>query len=139
MVKIRLLSNAENCFSAFESSGHASGGHAGGNYSGSGHALRGSHADFGDNDGKPEKGGNIVCAAVTILLKTAVLSLSAAPKERSSLKGERRAGNPGYLSAKVTAFSEEDKPRLQYLLEFLTIGLMAIEAEYPDCLDLQIE
>ena len=133
MVKIRLLSNAENCFSAFESSGHASGSHAGGNYAGSG------HADFGDNDGKPEKGGNIVCAAVTILLKTAVLSLSSAQKESSSLKAEIRADNPGYLSAKVTAFSEEDKPRLQYLLEFLTIGLMAIEAEYPDCLDLQIE
>ena len=133
MVKIRLLSNAENCFSAFESSGHASGGHAGGNYAGSG------HADFGDNDGKPEKGGNIVCAAVTILLKTAVLSLSSAQKESSSLKAEIRADNSGYLSAKVTAFSEEDRPRLQYLLEFLTIGLMAIEAEYPDCLDLQIE
>lgn len=133
MVKIRLLSNAENCFSAFESSGHASGGHAGGNHAGSG------HADFGDNDGKPEKGGNIVCAAVTILLKTAVLSLSSAQKESSSLKAEIRADNPGYLSAKVTAFSEEDRPRLQYLLEFLTIGLMAIEAEYPDCLDLQIE
>ena len=133
MVKIRLLSNAENCFSAFESSGHASGGHAGGNYAGSG------HADFGDNDGKPEKGGNIVCAAVTILLKTAVLSLSSAQKESSSLKAEIRADNPGYLSAKITAFSEDDKPRLQYLLEFLTIGLMAIEAEYPDCLDLQIE
>lgn len=129
MVKIRLLSNAENCFSAFESSGHAGGGHA----------LHGSHADFGDNDGKPEKGGNIVCAAVTILLKTAVLSLSSAQKESSSLKAEIRADNPGYLSAKITAFSEEDKPRLQYLLEFLTIGLMAIEAEYPDCLDLQIE
>ena len=133
MVKIRLLSNAENCFSAFESSGHASGGHAGGNYAGSG------HADFGDNDGKPEKGGNIVCAAVTILLKTAVLSLSSAQKESSSLKVEIRADNPGYLSAKITAFSGDDKPRLQYLLEFLTIGLMAIEAEYPDCLDLQIE
>lgn len=128
MVKIRLLSNAENCFSAFESSGHASGSHAGGG-----------HADFGDNDGKPEKGGNIVCAAVTILLKTAVLSLSSAQKESSSLKAEIRADNPGYLSAKITAFSEEDKPRLQYLLEFLTIGLMAIEAEYHDCLDLQIE
>ena len=133
MVKIRLLSNAENCFSAFESSGHASGGHAGGNYAGSG------HADFGDNDGKPEKGGNIVCAAVTILLKTAVLSLSSAQKESSCLKAEIRADNPGYLSAKITAFSGDDKPRLQYLLEFLTIGLMAIEAEYPDCLDLQIE
>lgn len=133
MVKIRLLSNAENCFSAFESSGHASGGHAGGNYAGSG------HADFGDNDGKPKKGGNIVCAAVTILLKTAVLSLSSAQKESSSLKAEIRADNPGYLSAKITAFSGDDKPRLQYLLEFLTIGLMAIEAEYPDCLDLQIE
>lgn len=128
MVKIRLLSNAENCFSAFESSGHASGSHAGG-----------SHADFGDNDGKPEKGGNIVCAAVTILLKTAVLSLSSAQKESSSLKAEIRADNPGYLSAKITAFSGDDRPRLQYLLEFLTIGLMAIEAEYPDCLDLQIE
>ncbi|MGI5066325.1 ribosomal-processing cysteine protease Prp [Treponema putidum] len=123
MVKIRLLSNAENCFSAFESSGHAGG----------------SYALCGDNDGKPEKGGNIVCAAVTILLKTAVLSLSSAQKESSSLKAEILADNPGYLSAKVTAFSEEDKPRLQYLLEFLTIGLMAIEAEYPDCLDLQIE
>ena len=133
MVKIRLLSNAENCFSAFESSGHASGSHAGGNYAGSG------HADFGDNESKSEKGGNIVCAAVTILLKTAVLSLSSVQKESSSLKAEIQADNPGYLSAKVTAFSEEDRPRLQYLLEFLTIGLMAIEAEYPDCLDLQIE
>ena len=129
MVKIRLLSNAENCFSAFESSGHASGSHAGGS----------GHADFGDNESKPEKGGNIVCAAVTILLKTAVLSLSSAQKESSSLKAEIRADNPGYLSAKITAFSGDDKPRLQYLLEFLTIGLMAIEAEYPDCLDLQIE
>ncbi|UTC67920.1 MULTISPECIES: ribosomal-processing cysteine protease Prp [unclassified Treponema] len=116
MVKIRLFSNAENCFSAFESSGHA----------------------ISDTEGKPEKGGNIVCAAVTILLKTAVLSLSSAQKESSSLKAEIRADNPGYLSAKVTAFSDDDRPELQYLLKFLTIGLMAIEAEYPDCLDLQI-
>lgn len=134
MVKIRLLSNAENCFSAFESSGHAQHGD---------HALSGGHASSahalsGNDEGKPEKGGNIVCAAVTILLKTAVLSLSSAQKESSSLKAEIRADNPGYLSAKVTAFSDEDRPELQYLLKFLTIGLMAIEAEYPDCLDLQI-
>lgn len=128
MVKIRLLSNAENCFSAFESSGHAVRGD---------HATLGSHASA-DDEGKPKKGGNIVCAAVTILLKTAVLSLSSAQKESSSLKAEIKADNPGYLSAKVTAFSDDDRPELQYLLKFLTIGLMAIEAEYPDCLDLQI-
>ncbi len=112
MVKIRLVSTEENLFSYFESSGHA---------------------------GMSENGKDIVCSAITILLKTAILTLLSAEEKSDSLKLKINTEDRGYLSAKVESFSEDDQDRLKYLLEFLILGLSSIKAEYSDYLDLKIE
>ena len=80
-----------------------------------------------------------MCAAVTALLKTAVLNLISAEKDGKGLKVKVKAKTRGNLSAEIIRVSQKDKPRLRYLFEFLTIGLAAIETEHPDCLDLQIK
>lgn len=110
MIEIRLISRGEDEFSAFESAGHA---------------------------GRAEYGKDIVCSAVTALLKTAVLTLMAAEK-KGGLKLEIKAKKAGELSAKVEKPEKEEKTRLKHLFEFLTIGLISIQKEYPDCLNLQI-
>ncbi len=112
MVKIRIVSDKEGLFSSLEASGHA---------------------------GKSENGSDLVCAAITVLLKTAVLSLTSAQEKSKSLQITVRAEEKGELFLKVEKFSEADFYRLKYLLEFLTIGLVAIEAEHSDSLDLDIE
>ena len=111
MIRILLVSNKNDEFLQFESSGHA---------------------------GMSEKGSDIVCAAVTALLKTAVLSLKYAEKCSTGLKVKTDAQSSGNLSAEVIDFSDKDKPGLHYLFEFLAIGLAAIETEYPDYVVLQI-
>ncbi|WP_024467618.1 ribosomal-processing cysteine protease Prp, partial [Treponema pedis] len=100
MIKILLVSNEENEFSKFESGGHA---------------------------GQAAAGSDIVCSAVTVLLKTAVLSLISAEKSGSGLKIKVKAKTRGKLSAEVLSFSQEDKPRLRYLFEFLTMGLISVK------------
>lgn len=112
MIKIRLVSNDKKEFLSFEAAGHA---------------------------GNSNRGQDIVCSAVTILLKTVVLSLKENEKKATNLKTEVVAEEVGYLKVRVETFSDKDRPLLFYLFEFLTIGLMAIKEEYPDCLDLQIE
>lgn len=112
MIRILLVSNKNDELLQFESSGHA---------------------------GMSEKGSDIVCAAVTALLKTAVLSLIHAEKCGTGLKVKADAQSSGHLSAEVIGFSDKDKPRLHYLFEFLAIGLAAIETEYPDYVTVQIK
>ncbi len=112
MVKIRIVSTEENLFSSFESSGHA---------------------------GMSENGKDIVCAAITILLKTAILSLLSAEESSETLKLKVDTKDRGYLLAKVEDFGVEDKPRLKYLLEFLMIGLSSIRAEYSDYIELELK
>lgn len=110
MIRIRLISKDADEFSAFESAGHA---------------------------GSAEYGKDIVCAAVTALLKTAVLTLKAA-ESKGLLRVKIDAERAGFLSAKIEESDKKNGERLRCLFEFLTIGLLSIEAEYPDCLNLEI-
>ena len=48
------------------------------------------------------------------------------------------AERAGFLSVKIEESDKKNGERLRCLFEFLTIGLLSIEAEYPDCLNLEI-
>lgn len=80
MIRIRLVSKDADEFSAFESAGHA---------------------------GSAEYGKDIVCAAVTALLKTAVLTLKAA-ESKGILRVKIDAERAGFLSVKI---EESDKKK----------------------------
>lgn len=112
MIKVLLVSNKAEQFIEFEASGHA---------------------------GMSKKGNDIICSAVTALLKTALLSLLNAEKCSADLNIKTEVQKNGRLYAKVLKFSKEDESRLHYLFEFLAIGLSALEADYPNYLSLKIE
>lgn len=108
MIKVRLVSTKKQELVSFESTGHA---------------------------GKDVLGKDIVCSAVTVLLKTAMLSLVAAERTNPDFKLSIKSDTRGFLSLKVDSFSENERTRLRYLYEFLTLGLMSVMEEYPDFLD----
>lgn len=110
MIYVRLVSKGEDEFFAFESSGHA---------------------------GNAEYGKDIVCAAVTALLRTGVLTLQNAYK-CGSFEVEIEAEGAGSLSASVVKSGKKDAERLRFLFEFLAVGLLSIEEDYPDCLTVKI-
>lgn len=70
-------------------------------------------------------GHDIVCSAVSALLRTTIVTVS-------QLQIETHATKRGLLSMKVIGCSENEIPRLQYAAEFLQSGLQLIEAEYPE-------
>ncbi|MGP1594919.1 MAG: ribosomal-processing cysteine protease Prp [Treponema sp.] len=70
------------------------------------------------------RGHDIVCAAVTILLRTTVSALA-------DMHPEVQAGQRGFLSFSICRCSFQDIPRLQYAADFLWLGISSLAAEYP--------
>ena len=82
------------------------------------------HAESG------EKGHNLICAAVTVLVRTAVRTLE--NRNEPGLEGE--APEPGELGFKLNSQDSEPSPRLQGITDFLLTGLLDLQEEYPeDC------
>lgn len=79
-----------------------------------GHALHGS------------TGTDIVCAAVSVLMRTTLAVL-----EDSGLQILVDSTGRGTLSLTVTACKMADYPLLRYAARFLQQGLCPLEAEYP--------
>lgn len=73
------------------------------------------------------KGHDIVCAAVTALLRTTVQALAAV---QSKVAAEQR----GILSFTVLHYAESQTARLQYAAEFLWLGLSSLQREYPQAI-----
>lgn len=73
------------------------------------------------------KGHDIVCAAVTALLRTTVQALAAV---QSKVTAEQR----GILSFTVVHYDESQTARLQYAAEFLWLGLSSLQREYPQAI-----
>ncbi len=82
--------------------------------------------------GYSKKGYDIVCSAVTVLLKTTVQVLS--NTFGIELKTDRL--KPGSLSFEV--FLKESNPileaKLEYAGDFLETGLESVRKEFPQCL-----
>ncbi|MGP1490983.1 MAG: ribosomal-processing cysteine protease Prp [Treponema sp.] len=100
MIRILVELDAENRLLSFEAAGHA-------NYG--------------------ARGCDIVCAAVTILLRTTVQALS-------SVEADVRAEKRGNLQFRVLRFDDGQAERLRYAAEFLWLGITSLQEEYPQAL-----
>ncbi len=85
------------------------------------------HAGFGT------RGTDIVCAAVTVLLRTTVTVLSG-----HGLDVKAETAGRGSLSFRVTAFSGADVPLLVYAGNFLEEGLGSLSREFPGSVEMRI-
>ncbi|MGP1576477.1 MAG: ribosomal-processing cysteine protease Prp [Treponema sp.] len=70
------------------------------------------------------RGYDIVCAAVTILLRTTVSALA-------DISPEVQAEHRGFLHFSIHSCSQDDIPRLRYAADFLWLGISSLAAEYP--------
>lgn len=76
------------------------------------------HAECGS------KGHDIVCAAVTVLLRTSVQALDC-------VEADIRAEERGSLSFRVVQYDSGQRERLRYAAEFLWRGIDCLRQEYP--------
>ena len=100
--------------------------------------------------GKGLPGADIVCAAVTVLLRTTLAVLAGRERERgveatvstperqSFLAVKAETAGRGQLAFRVTAFSETDIPFLEYAAVFLQEGLGSLAREYPDAVAMRV-
>ena len=100
MTDVTLVRDKAGCFKAFTATGHA---------------------------GFAVKGSDIVCAAVTVLLRTALQLLS----ETDGVMVSADVASEGTLSMEVTYAAPEMEQRLICIADFLELGIGSLEAEYP--------
>jgi len=87
--------------------------------------------------GKEKRGSDIVCAAVTVLLRTTAGVLTGSGSG-SSLAADVKTAGRGSLSVRVTAFTGADIPLLRYAAAFLLEGLGSLAGEYPDAVEMNV-
>ena len=105
MIQARLLLDDQGAIRSFEASGHA---------------------------GKGSRGFDLVCAAFTILARTAVRTIR--DVEGATVEGS--ASEPGSMSWKVLEGGGE---RIVGISDFLLTGLGDLALEYPDAIELIVE
>lgn len=108
MIAAKLVLDADSCIARFEAEGHA---------------------------GHGPKGGDIVCAAFTVLARTAYESLATLP----GLELSGSAPEPGSLEFAVRRLPLEQRERAAGIADFLQVGLSGLEREYPGEIGLTIE
>ena len=108
MTEVTLVRDKTGRFKAFNASGHA---------------------------GFAEKGSDIVCSAVTVLLRTAIQLLS----ETDGVVINADVAAAGALSMEVTYAEPEMEQRLICIADFLELGIGSLEAEYPQNIALRKE
>ncbi len=74
-----------------------------------------------------KKGSDIVCAAVSVLMRTSVSVLQETKTVQVLVKTPKR----GELSFTVTDFDSAAEQRLVFAADFLRSGLHSLQAEYP--------
>ena len=91
-------------------------------------------AEASGHAGKGTRGTDIVCAAVTVLLRTTISVLSA-----SGLVLEAGTAGRGSLAFRVTAFAEGDVSLLVYAADFLVEGVGSLARESPEAVEMRVE
>lgn len=76
------------------------------------------------------KGQDIVCAAVSILLRTTVYAL----RSVNSIEVQYNAEQRGSVSFSVVRYNAAESGCLQYAAEFLWLGLHSLQQEYPQAI-----
>ncbi len=107
MIRARLSLDAAGCISAFTASGHA---------------------------GCGSRGSDLVCAAFTILARTAFRSLELLP----GIEIRGRAERPGSLDFSVLV-PADDTGRARGIADFLVCGLTDVARDFPDAVVVEIE
>lgn len=105
MIEIRVRLDKLGCLQAFRAGGHARAARA---------------------------GEDIVCAAVTVLLRTCAQLLSATPAAVS------RAPKPGELALVLGSVPPERVEWLRGITDFLLAGIKSLQNEYPDRVTVKI-
>lgn len=80
------------------------------------------------------KGSDIVCAAVSCLLRTVVAQLNS----KDSLVVNTQVSNRGMLAFSVVEFSKNDEFLLKYASDFLKTGLSQLVEEFPEHVSLRV-
>ena len=81
------------------------------------------------------KGKDIVCAAVTSLLRTVLAML----EKKTSIVLDENSSDRGFLAFSVKGFCSDDESLLRYSFGFLHEGLSLIAQDYPKCIKLRVE
>ena len=81
------------------------------------------------------KGGNIPCAGITLLFRTAARLLEG----ESSLHMEGAALYRGNLSFRIESYSMESMERIRGITDFLCLGLNDLQRDFPKEIDVRIE
>lgn len=85
--------------------------------------------------GYAERGSDIVCSAVSVLIRTTLQVLSGLP----AVNLETDASKRGYIRFRVLkGFPSEVEEKLKYAGDFLQAGLESVANEFPDNLKLVI-
>ena len=85
--------------------------------------------------GAGPKGSDIVCAAVSVLARTAFKVLS----ERKGIVIQGRNPKRGEFWMEITALSEENLDFLHGVWAFLEEGFLSVSKEYPDFCIVSVE
>lgn len=91
--------------------------------------------------GAGKRGEDIVCAAVTVLLRTtlSVIASNGGSGLGSTLSVVAETAGRGTLSFRVSAYEEADIPLLRCAAAFLLEGIGSLEREYPESVSLKAE
>lgn len=89
--------------------------------------------------GYAKKGEDIVCAAVSVLVRTAVLQLQEWKKGDEDLKVSLNCQSVGLVVFDITQRGECLHEALIHLFSFLKLGFEGIHLEYSDYVRLQVE
>ena len=82
--------------------------------------------------GYAEEGQDIVCAAVSVLLRTAIHSLSAVPGIKVTADAPERGNVSFRVCMEQTPLQDAAAYMLRYARTFLANGFSDLAAEYPD-------
>jgi uncharacterized protein YsxB (DUF464 family) len=107
VIHLRIMLRPDGCLEAFQASGHSTQG---------------------------GRGKDIVCASVTVLLRTAGRLLEAEP----GLQARGEAPEPGEMSLRLAQATEAQRDRIRGITDFLVRGLLDLRSEYPDIVSLEI-
>ena len=87
------------------------------------------------HSGYAERGSDIVCSAITVLIRTTLQVLSGLPGVKIKVNSSER----GFIDFEILkGFPSEMEEKLKYAGDFLQTGLESVAKEYPDNLELVI-
>ena len=89
------------------------------------------------HSGFAKQGSDIVCAAVSVLLRTATLDLEQRCKVDQKLKVELLCQEKGSMGISVVQYGNTSFDYLIFLFEFLKVGFTSLVCEYPEFVSLE--